>query len=1168
MKNNPFASYAAGSTTTTENNNSGGGNDWMATRKVGKDDSAIQKAKSSAAEVRKAKNRRGAAKGTAGKGGAKGGAKRSRGKRNDDCSSDEESSFAGYSDEEEEEEDDGFIAASGDDDDAELSEEEGDWDSGMEDEDDDGGGKKKKSKTVKAKSATPLSRSARAASRRTTKSTWQPPSSQNSMEEDEIEESSPVPPPARGGGRSKRAVKKKAPISLSDSDDEEMSDANDSMDDIINGDTPQKKARKTNKKVDSPQSLSSSASTVDLSSPSPAKKKTKSKYFSGTSAEKEFEEEKKEEEDEDDENVLNGASSRNKASKKRRIFDDSESEDESWGKATSSSNHQNDNAAIDLLSDDDLSDTPRKSSRKSTTSSFSPDDFADDDETRAFEKAMKASLNDQGPQHKRLKKKKKADKSRSSLEQIKKASPAKNKAPQYKDDSELQDSDDMHEDEDDEVEVYEAVGNDEEQTAAGVLNEANILSAKIVKVVSGWCGNDKIKGMILGAGGGKGDEKGGDDKDENEKSKDDLWISDETMKELMPNVKLAEYQLLGVNWMALLNRTMFGNGKAGGGGKKGSRKGGMNVNGILADEMGLGKTVQTIAFLAWLNHQSKKQQTQQRPHLIVVPASVLTNWMNEFKKFAPDMVVVKYHGNQAQREVIRAELDRFRHADNEKPLDAVLTTFSYFSSDSNKGDRSFLRKFEFDYLVVDEGHTLKNPKGLRYQNLNKFQTSHRLLLTGTPVQNSPKELMSLLCFLMPLFDTKTKSSQRKKRGYDNDDEDENDGGERMLEYFVHLEGGSGKDADAKAYRKLKQLFAPFVLRRKKEDVLDQLPPKTRTVEIVPMDDATRSAYETILSSHVRARAQKSSGSTKKNDAAASKHLFTTLRKAANHPLLLRNRYLSEEERDNLAHLALDYHWFGNDASCTLQLVRDELDKFSDYQIHCAAISMIEESPARSKYLDRYTLLENDLFCSPKMVRLRTLLPELISKGHRILIFSQWTKILDLMGHLMDSLQMTYLRLDGQTAVSERQDLLDEFTNDDSIPVFLLSTRAGGMGLNLTSADVCILHDLDFNPFNDRQAEDRCHRIGQKKPVKIIKMVCGGTVDEDIYSIQERKARMNDAIMEEGGGSNKRKKKPNDNDEMCRLANAAVERFMKTPTSPVAAPTASSAASDVPSRSGT
>lgn len=290
------------------------------------------------------------------------------------------------------------------------------------------------------------------------------------------------------------------------------------------------------------------------------------------------------------------------------------------------------------------------------------------------------------------------------------------------------------------------------------------------------------------------------------------------------------------------------------------------------------------------------------------------------------------------------EMDRdYVHGND--PLDVVLTTFSYFSSDSNKGDRSFLRKFEFDYLVVDEGHTLKNPKGLRYMNLNKFQTSHRLLLTGTPVQNSAKELMSLLCFLMPLFDTKTKS--KMKRGYGEDDDD-NDGGERMLEYFVHLEG-DGEGDDAKAYRKLKQLFAPFVLRRKKIDVLGQiLPPKTRHVEIVPMDGPTRLAYDSVLSDHVKLRAQKISGVTK---AAASKNLFTTLRKAANHPLLLRNRFLSAEEKEKLAHLFMDYGWFGNDASLTLQLVRNELVNFSDYGIHCAAIQMIEDNPARRKHLE-------------------------------------------------------------------------------------------------------------------------------------------------------------------------------------------------------------------------
>ena len=163
---------------------------------------------------------------------------------------------------------------------------------------------------------------------------------------------------------------------------------------------------------------------------------------------------------------------------------------------------------------------------------------------------------------------------------------------------------------------------------------------------------------------------------------------------------------------------------------------------------------------------------------------------------------------------------------------------------------------------------------------------------------------------------------------------------------------------------------------------------------------------------------------------------------------------------------------------------------------------------------------------------------------------------------MDSLKLKYLRLDGQTQVSERQDMIDTFNKDDSYPVFLLSTRAGGMGLNLTAADVCILHDLDFNPFNDRQAEDRCHRIGQKKPVTIIKMVTEGTVDEDIYKMQERKESMNEAIMEKGGG---KKKKSNDNEEMARMANAALERFIKkSPVRPTSSISSTSQALNVDS----
>ena len=142
---------------------------------------------------------------------------------------------------------------------------------------------------------------------------------------------------------------------------------------------------------------------------------------------------------------------------------------------------------------------------------------------------------------------------------------------------------------------------------------------------------------------------------------------------------------------------------------------------------------------------------------------------------------------------------------------------------------------------------------------------------------------------------------------------------------------------------------------------------------------------------------------------------------------------------------------------------------------------------KQKDLDRYCLDADDLYTSPKLVRLRSLLPDLIKNGHRALIFSQWTKCLDILGSFLESFQLSFLRLDGATQITERQLLIDKFNNDSTIPIFLLSTRAGGMGINLTSADTCILHDLDFNPFNDLQAEDRCHRIGQKKEVTIIKV---------------------------------------------------------------------------------
>ena len=578
--------------------------------------------------------------------------------------------------------------------------------------------------------------------------------------------------------------------------------------------------------------------------------------------------------------------------------------------------------------------------------------------------------------------------------------------------------------------------------------------------------------------------------------------------------------------------------------------------------MGLGKTCQTIAFLAWLKDsrskgavkevdvanvdkkgealsdhddddedsdtevihldgatpsKNKHAQVSMRsraddsagdkcPHLVVVPASVVSNWEREFQKFAPGLDIIKFHGSVEERQNLKDILRQCRK--KTRPMvDVILAPITYFQKESSE-DRDFLRRFQFDYLICDEGHLLKNAKGLRYKNLDKFRTHHRLLLTGTPVQNSPQELMALLCFLMPLF-------KKRKSGFD--DEGGDDGGASMLEHFVHLEGKGNEASDHElAYRKLKQLFAPFVLRRRKKDVLSQiLPPKTYEVQFCELSAVARASYNSIVEEHLKAKRNKTKSATD--------HLFTTLRKAAHHPHLNRTRHTSPSE---LAHLQEWFHKYGafRGEGCTKERVAQELEGFSDFDLHLTALELIDENPLKEDQLGRYRLTEDDLFASAKLKRLQEILPEMISNGHRILIFSMWTSCLDLLGCLLEQMALKYMRMDGQTATSDRQDQIDAFNSDDSIKVFLLSTTACGMGINLTSADVCIMHDISLNPFSDLQAEDRCHRIGQKKPVRIIKLVAKDTVDSDIYEMQERKVKMNAAIMESPSEWSKEEKK--------------------------------------------
>jgi SWI/SNF-related matrix-associated actin-dependent regulator 1 of chromatin subfamily A len=455
-------------------------------------------------------------------------------------------------------------------------------------------------------------------------------------------------------------------------------------------------------------------------------------------------------------------------------------------------------------------------------------------------------------------------------------------------------------------------------------------------------------------------------------------------------------------------------------------------------------------------------------------------------------------------------------------LDVILAPVTYFQKEKSE-DRKFLNKFNFEYLVVDEAHMLKNSQSIRYKMLDKVKTRHRLLLTGTPVQNSPQELLNMLCFIMPLF------SQGGGDAFLDEDNCNASVSERMLQHFVEHETMEGDGDEELAYKKLKQLFAPFVLRRKKSDVIAQLlPPKDRVVELVDLDPAARTIYENILAAHVN----KNGGIA---SAAIGDHLFTNLRKAANHPLLLRTRHTSTAE---IHHMTEYFHKFGafRGEGSTKARIQEELSKFNDFHIHLTALELIDENPHRRQDLERYILPEDALFSSAKFSRLRSLLPTLIQDGHRILIFSVWTSCLDLLGCLVEHLGLNYLRMDGSCPSNVRQELIDRFNQDDSISIFLLSTKACGLGINLTAADTCIIHDLDFNPFNDLQAEDRCHRIGQKKQVTVYKMVTKNTVDADIYTMQERKSKMNDAIMESG----KEKK------ERRELLQTAVKRFLGSP----------------------
>jgi len=364
--------------------------------------------------------------------------------------------------------------------------------------------------------------------------------------------------------------------------------------------------------------------------------------------------------------------------------------------------------------------------------------------------------------------------------------------------------------------------------------------------------------------------------------------------------------------------------------------------------------------------------------------------------------------------------------------------------------------------------------------------------------------MSLLIFVMPGMFAKKKDQLKK-----------------MFALFPKTQD----DSERTIYEKdriahAKRIMKPFFLRRLKVDVLTDLPNKNTTLERVPMSQRQSELYYQLVSDY-KDRAAKMATTGEAADSGIG--MLMNLRKTANHPLLVRDQY-DDHKLEVMARLLKTRdsgHKEANEA-----FIVEDLKLMSDFEINrtCETYRCLE-----------HLGLSNDLICdSGKFQLLDDLLPQMKDNGDRVLIFSQFTMLLDVLQRYLKIRGHRFMRLDGQTPVQERQEMIDKFNKEEDIFIFILSTRAGGLGINLTAANTVILHDLDFNPYNDKQAEDRCHRVGQTKEVKVIRFTSEDTIEEGIYSIAQEKLKLEQDVTGEGDKDPKTKKK-----DVARLLKAAL-----------------------------
>ncbi len=489
------------------------------------------------------------------------------------------------------------------------------------------------------------------------------------------------------------------------------------------------------------------------------------------------------------------------------------------------------------------------------------------------------------------------------------------------------------------------------------------------------------------------------------------------------NGEMRDYQVSGLNWLVSLHEN--------------------GISGILADEMGLGKTLQTIAFLGYLRHI----RDIKGPHLIVVPKSTLDNWRREFTMWTPEVDVLILQGAKDERH----QLINDRLIDEK--FDVCITSYEMILREKNH-----LKKFAWEYIIIDEAHRIKNEESSLAQIIRLFSSRNRLLITGTPLQNNLHELWALLNFLLP---------------------DVFGDSEAFDSWFSNQEA----DQDT-VVQQLHRVLRPFLLRRVKSDVEKSLLPKKEINLYIGMSDMQVKWYKKILEKDIDAV---NGAGGKRESKTRLLNIVMQLRKCCNHPYLFEGA---------------------------------------------------EPGPP-------YTTDEHLIYNAGKMLMLDKILTRMKKQGSRVLIFSQMSRVLDILEDYCVFREHKYNRIDGSTAHEDRIAAIDEYNKPGSEKfVFLLTTRAGGLGINLTSADIVILFDSDWNPQADLQAMDRAHRIGQTKQVIVFRFVTEQAIEERVLERAAQKLRLDQLVIQQGRAQQAAKAAAN-KDELLNMIQHGAEQIFET-----------------------